>query len=66
MGENGERRGRDLIGDQIVTMTIDSLSPEVTFLIDFNLHKVPAALGIDVPPGAAAEMMGIAECTVSF
>ncbi len=37
------------------------LSPEVTFSIDFNLHWVPAALGLDVPPAAAAEMMGIAE-----
>ena len=42
-------------------MTSNPLSSETTFLIDFNLHQVPAALGMDVPPGAAAEMMGITE-----
>ena len=42
-------------------MTSDQLSPESTFLIDFNLHYVPAALGIDVPPAAAAETMDIGD-----
>ena len=42
-------------------MTNNQLPPETTFLIDFNLHWVPAALGLDVPPAAAAEMMGITE-----
>ena len=27
------------------------LTPETTFLIDFNLHRVPAALGLAVPDG---------------
>ncbi len=35
------------------------LPPETTFLIDFNLHWVPAALGLNVPPEAAAAMLGI-------
>lgn len=42
-------------------MTNNPLSPETTFLIDFNLHQVPATLGIDVPAAAAAKMMGITE-----
>ena len=42
-------------------MKESQLSPDITFLIDFNLHWVPAALGLDVPPAAAAEMMGITE-----
>lgn len=37
------------------------IPPETTFLIDFNLHWVPAALGLEVPPAAAATMMGITE-----
>jgi lysophospholipase L1-like esterase len=37
------------------------LGPEITFLIDFNLHWVPAALGLDVPPAAAAAMFNITE-----
>lgn len=37
------------------------LGPETTFLIDFNLHWVPAALGLDVPPAAAAAMCNITE-----
>jgi lysophospholipase L1-like esterase len=37
------------------------LAPEITFLIDFNLHWVPAALGLDVPPEAAAAMFNIIE-----
>lgn len=42
-------------------MTTEPLSEETTFLIDFNLHRVPAALGLDVPPAAAAEMIGATE-----
>lgn len=37
------------------------LGPETTFLIDFNLYWVPAALGLDVPPAAAAAMCHITE-----
>jgi acyl-CoA thioesterase-1 len=37
------------------------LPPETTFLIDFNLHWVPAALGLEVSPAAAAAMMEITE-----
>jgi len=37
------------------------LGPETTFLIDFNLHWVPAALGLDVSPAAAAAMCNITE-----
>ena len=37
------------------------LSPEVTFRIDFHTYRVPAAQGIDVPPAAAAAMLGITE-----
>lgn len=37
------------------------LPPETTFIIDFNLHWVPAALGLDVTPAAAAAMIGISE-----
>lgn len=37
------------------------LSPETIFTIDFNLHWVPAALGLEVSPAAAAAMMGITE-----
>ena len=37
------------------------LSPETTFVIDFNLHWVPAALGLEVTPAAAAAMIGITE-----
>ena len=35
------------------------LTPETTFLIDFNLHRVPAALGLAVPDATAAVMLGI-------
>ncbi len=38
-----------------------NLPPETTFLIDFNLYWVPAALGLDVSPVAAAVMMDITE-----
>lgn len=38
-----------------------ALAPETTFLIDFNLHCVPAALGLDIPATAAAAMFGISE-----
>ena len=37
-----------------------NLAPEVAFLIDFNLHWVPAALGLNVSTEAAAAMLGIA------
>ncbi len=37
------------------------LPAEVTFAIDFNLHWVPAALGLEVSPAAAAAMLGITE-----
>lgn len=37
------------------------LAPEIAFLIDFNLHWVPAALGLDVPPAAASAMCHITE-----
>jgi lysophospholipase L1-like esterase len=37
------------------------LSTEVIFSIDFNLHWVPAALGLEVSPAAAATMLGITE-----
>lgn len=37
------------------------LGPETTFLIDFNLHWVPAALGLNVSPAAAAAMCNITE-----
>ena len=35
------------------------LPPETTFAIDFNLQWVPAALGLEVSPAAAATMLGI-------
>lgn len=38
-----------------------NLPPETTFIIDFNLHWVPAALGLDVTPAAAAAMMNISQ-----
>lgn len=37
------------------------LSPEITFVIDFNLHWVPAALGLNVNPAAVAAMLDISE-----
>ncbi len=37
------------------------LAPEIAFLIDFNLHWVPAALGLNVPPAAAAAMCNLTE-----
>ncbi len=37
------------------------LSLETAFQIDFNVHWVPAALGLDVPPASAAAMLGITE-----
>ncbi|MCZ7574155.1 MAG: GDSL-type esterase/lipase family protein [Ardenticatenaceae bacterium] len=42
-----------------------TLAPETTFSIDFNLHMVPAALGLDVPPPAAAAMFGIGEAQLA-
>jgi lysophospholipase L1-like esterase len=41
--------------------TTGKLGSETTFLIDFNLHWVPAALGLDVPSTAAAAMCNITE-----
>jgi lysophospholipase L1-like esterase len=41
------------------------LAPETAFLIDFNVHQVPAALGLEVPPAAAAAMLGITEAQFS-
>jgi acyl-CoA thioesterase I len=38
-----------------------SLPPETSFQIDFNLHWVPAALGLDIPPSAAAAIFGISD-----
>ena len=35
------------------------LPPETGFLVDFNAHRVPAALGLNVPPAAAAAMYGV-------
>jgi len=40
---------------------MNELTDETRFLIDFNLHQVPAALGLDIPPLAAASMTGIGE-----
>ena len=37
------------------------LSPETQFLIDFNCHLVPAALGVPVSSAAGASMFGISE-----
>jgi len=37
------------------------LSDETRFFIDFNLHQVPAALGLDIPTAAAAAMVGASE-----
>lgn len=37
----------------------DYLPPETAFLVDFNLHMVPAALGLVVPDEAAATMFGV-------
>jgi lysophospholipase L1-like esterase len=42
-------------------MTESDLTPETTFMIDFNLHWVPAALALDVSPAAAAAMLGVSE-----
>ncbi len=42
-------------------MTSARLPPETEFLIDFNVYQVPAIVGLDVPPAAAAEMLGISE-----
>ena len=41
------------------------LSPETTFMIDFNAHWVPAAQGLDVPPVAAAAIHNITEAQFS-
>lgn len=41
--------------------TNPKLAPEIAFLIDFNLHWVPAALGLNVSPVAAAAMCNISE-----
>jgi len=41
------------------------LSPETIFNIDFNLHWVPAALGLDIPSPAAAAMFGITEAELA-
>lgn len=37
------------------------LASEIAFLIDFNLHWVPAALGLNVPSAAAAAICNISE-----
>ncbi len=40
-------------------LKLSDLSEETIFAIDFNLHWVPAALGLEVSPEAAAPMLGI-------
>jgi lysophospholipase L1-like esterase len=35
------------------------LSSDIAFQIDFNLHQVPSAQGINIPPEAAAAMLNI-------
>jgi lysophospholipase L1-like esterase len=42
-------------------MNSNGLSPEAEFLFDFNVHYVPAIVGMDIPPAAAAVMLGITE-----
>ncbi|HEX9117408.1 MAG TPA: GDSL-type esterase/lipase family protein [Anaerolineae bacterium] len=37
------------------------MKDETAFAIDFNLYQVPAALGLPVPPAAAAALLGIGE-----
>jgi acyl-CoA thioesterase I len=37
------------------------LPADAAFAIDFNLHQVPAALGLAVPPSAGAALVGISE-----
>lgn len=37
------------------------MAPETAFQIDFNIAQVPAALGLPIPPRAAASMLGITE-----
>ncbi|OHB76234.1 MAG: hypothetical protein A2Z34_04530 [Planctomycetes bacterium RBG_16_59_8] len=37
------------------------MSPDQRFTIDFNLHWVPAALGLNIPPVAASAILGITE-----
>jgi acyl-CoA thioesterase-1 len=37
------------------------LTPEAEFLIDFNVYQVPAIVGLDIPPAAAATMVGATE-----
>lgn len=41
--------------------TKSGLSDDTKFLIDFNVHCVPAALGLEPPFAAGASMFGIAE-----
>lgn len=38
-----------------------NIAPEIAFLIDFNLHRVPAALGLPIPTAAGAAMVGVSE-----
>lgn len=42
-------------------MSSDALGPEIEFLIDFNVHHVPAIVGMDIPASAAAAMVGTSE-----
>ncbi len=42
-------------------MTNEPIAPEAAFAIDFNLHWVPAALGLEVQPASAAQMIGVTE-----
>src|SRR5919108_3582299 len=37
------------------------LTAQQRFLIDFRLYQVPSTLGLEVPPAAAALMLGISE-----
>lgn len=38
-----------------------ALTSQQQFLIDFRLYQVPTTLGLDVPPAAAALMLGVSE-----
>ena len=42
------------------------LSAEAAFAVDFNLHMVPAALGLSVPEVAAAAMFGVDSEALQF
>lgn len=56
MGIHGQE-GRGSVGEH----NVSSISEEASLLIDFNVHQVPTALGLSIPPNAAAAMIGITE-----